>query len=103
MVMKMKTLNSKEGSDAIIPVHLNWQAISELHEDHGYVLALRFYRDEGVIVGEPPDCGLVQIADHDFNSDEWDVFAEIDWNPAFELATTIDLNQQFKGIIGAVK
>ena len=73
---------------------LEFKPIADLHEDEGHVIAVRFSRDNGEILGEPPEISIVSCIDGEFNSSDWDVYAEIDWNPAFELAERID---QLKG------
>jgi len=66
--------------------------ISEVNEDYGDVLVIRFNRDQGVILGEPPEVDFMSCIDGRFNVCDWDVFAEIDMNPAFEVAESIVLS-----------
>ena len=65
--------------------------ISEIHDDHGTVLLVRFHKDEdGDILYEEPDVGIDSYNSDTFDESDWDVFAEIDWNPAFELMERIN-------------
>ena len=73
---------------------LEFKPISELNEDDGDVMVIRFYRDEGEIIGEPPIIDIMSISDMDFNIADWDLYAVIDWNPAFGMQWQID---QLKG------
>jgi len=64
--------------------------ISELSEDEGEVILIKFGRENGEILGEAPTVSTGSFNDFPQIDEKWEYFIEVDWDSLFEKAEEIE-------------
>lgn len=69
---------------------LEFFPISDISDIQGPVLVVRFDLDEhGNPTDEAPEVGVYSAYDLNFNENEWDVFAQVNWDAARDAVDTL--------------